>query len=515
MDKFTAFIKKKKWWFIVGAAVVVVLLFFAFRNGNDGFKTVDVQRGTVVSEVSVTGQVKPSQKIDLAFEGGGRIAAIDVKVGDRVIQGQRLAALESADLYAQLSQAQATLKAQQAKLEELKKGARPEDIATKEAELKKAEADLASYYVDIVNVVNDAYAKADDAVRKQLDDFFTNDDINPQLTFSSTNSQAANDARTKRFLSGTKLTEWRKALDTLDTTLPPSSLEVALVDAQGRLSVIRDFLNTAAQALDGSIDLSASALTTLKTNINTARTNVNTAASNVTTQDQLIAAQILTIARIQSELDLKRAGATAEQLIAQEALAEQAQGQIEYYQSQIAKNVLRTPFAGVVTKVSFEVGEIVAAKTAVISIVGAGFYEIEANVAESDIAKIKIGNTARVTLDAYGSDIEFDASVVSIDLSETIVEGVATYKTRLQFAKEDTRILPGLTANVDILSDRKENVLFVPTRNVITKNGHRYMKVLSGDGTVSEVEIVTGLRGSDGRTEIVRGVLEGAKIVVE
>ena len=105
MDKFTAFIKKKKWWFIVGAAVVVVLLFFAFRNGNDGFKTVDVQRGTVVSEVSVTGQVKPSQKIDLAFEGGGRIATIDVKVGDRVVQGQRLAALESADLYAQLSQA--------------------------------------------------------------------------------------------------------------------------------------------------------------------------------------------------------------------------------------------------------------------------------------------------------------------------------------------------------------------------------------------------------------------------
>lgn len=130
---------------------------------------------------------------------------------------------------------------------------------------------------------------------------------------------------------------------------------------------------------------------------------------------------------------------------------------------------------------------------------------------------MKVGEEARVTLDAYGPDLVFEAKVAQIDLSATVLEGIPTYKTTLQFLGDDERILPGLTANVDILSTKKENVLYVPTRNIIDKNNNKFVKVLRGKdrNTVEEIEVTAGLRGSDGRTEIISGLFEGDLVVVE
>jgi HlyD family secretion protein len=94
--------------------------------------------------------------------------------------------------------------------------------------------------------------------------------------------------------------------------------------------------------------------------------------------------------------------------------------------------------------------------------------------------------------------------------------GVATYKTTLQFLKEDPRILAGLTANLDILSDKKENVLYVPTRNIFSVDSRKFVKVLKDEkkNIVEQVEVKTGLKGSDGNTEIISGLQEGDKIQI-
>jgi len=133
---------------------------------------VDVKRGQVISEVSVTGKVKPLKSIDLAFEQSGRLSRMLVSVGDEVYQGQSLAVLDNAGIYAQLAQAKANVKAQQAKLDELKRGARTEDLSAKTSELKKAQEDLKGYLDDVVNVLNDAYSKSDDAVRIKTGNLF-------------------------------------------------------------------------------------------------------------------------------------------------------------------------------------------------------------------------------------------------------------------------------------------------------------------------------------------------------
>ena len=216
-------------------------------------------------------------------------------------------------------------------------------------------------------------------------------------------------------------------------------------------------------------------------------------------------------------MNLKLAGTVPEQIAAQEAKVLQAKASADYERSQLAKTILRAPFSGIVTKVDFDPGDIVSLNTPVISLIGRGAYQIEVNIAESDIAKVKVGNPAKVTLDAYGPSLVFDAKVAQIDLSATIIEGVPTYKTTLIFSKEDARILAGLTANVDILSDQKENVLYVPTRNIISRDSKKFVKLVKDKKKeiFEEVGVAVGLRGSDGRTEIISGLKEGDRVVVE
>lgn len=519
IERITAKVKsKKKWiWISIGLIVVCVIIYAIATGGKkDVTGTSVVTRGDVVEEVSVTGKVTPAKNIDLIFEKTGRIANIYVKVGEKVNSGDALIKLENSDLYAQVVQAEASLKTQSSKLDELKRGTRPEEIRIKEIELENARQNLENYYTGVRDILNDAFAKADDAVRTKTDDLFTDDETqNPKLTFSTSNSQTELDVLALRVKAGGELTAWKTELNSLNLNATQEELNQAIQRGKSHLSIIRDFLARALDAVDVSTGLSSTYVSSYKLNIYTGRTNVITSFTTLSSQEQTIVSQKIAVEKIKSELDLKLAGSTSEEIKAQEAQVEQAEANLLYYRSQLNKTILRAPFAGTVTKVDVEVGDIANTTASAVSLIGSGKFEIDANIAESDIAKVKIGNVAKVTLDAYGKNVLFEAKIVQINLSETILEGVATYKTKLQFSENDERILPGLTANVDVLSNKKEGVLYIPTRNINTEEGKQYAVKLNADGSKQEVEIKTGLRGSDGRTEIISGLSEGDTVVVE
>ena len=71
-------------------------------------------------------------------------------------------------------------------------------------------------------------------------------------------------------------------------------------------------------------------------------------------------------------------------------------------------------------------------------------YEAPTNIVWSERNRYEIGDNANITLDAYDSDVVFGARVTSIEPAETIVDGVATYKTTLQFNKKDRRVRSGM-----------------------------------------------------------------------
>ncbi len=93
-----------------------------------------------------------------------------------------------------------------------------------------------------------------------------------------------------------------------------------------------------------------------------------------------------------------------------------------------------------------------------------------------------------------------------------MIEGVPTYKVTLYFNDRDERVRSGMTANLDILTERREGVFRIPSRAVTTKDGKKIVRVPDISG-LREVVVETGLRGSDGSIEIVSGLSEGDEVV--
>lgn len=507
----------KKPVFIIGLVIIVIIAVIFFGRGSKKlpYEIVVAERGMVIQEVSVTGQVKSEKNVGLAFEKAGRIASVDVSVGDMVLAGQILMRLVNTDVAAQLAQAEADVKVQQAKLDELKIGTRPEEIQVQEVKVANAQVALENAKKTLVDKIQDAYTKSDDAIRNKVDQFFDNPrGVNPQLSFSIEDFQLKIDLEQQRLLVETILKTWKSSLEQL-TVL--SDLDSYAADADKNLVEVRTILDQAALAVnsvEATTSLTQTTINGWKSDVSAGRTNVYTATTNLSTaEDGLKTAQSdLTLA--EQELILDKAGSTVEQIAAQEAEVEQAKANADNYRAQLAKTILRSPINGIVTKQDGNVGEIIAANTTLVSLISENNFKIEANIPETDIAKVKIGNTASLTLDAYGNSVIFEATVTAVDPAETVIEGVSTYKTTFHFTKEDERIKSGMTANIDILTDKRENVIALPLRAVIGQNGGKIVKVLNDDGKISEVPVESGLKGSDGNLEIIKGINEGDKVII-
>lgn len=576
-------VRKRKIYIFI--ALVLALGFIA--NGIWGgqgavpkYDTAVVERKNVVSEVSVTGRVKAADSVDLAFIGSGRVSAIGAAVGDKVKAGQTLLALESRQLSAEIARANANVESSrassrqyeaavagaQAKLDEIAKGRRPEEInlsqtkvdnaqkALSDAQEKveqttnKAAVDLVNAYDGIKDVLRESFTRVDDAVNRQADDFFYNDaTAQPALTFSTLHPQTKLDIEWQRVAAGNALAAFKFSLVNLQS-LGLASLEETLQASKKNILVIRDFLQKANEAVLDSGGLTPATVDTYRSNITAALTSVNAALASASSQEQKIAAQKVVsqnsvvdvqarlndarsaLSAAQAELNLKRAPATAEELSAQRALVKQAeanlasqksrvreaQAAVLSLQAQLSENILTAPFGGTVTRQEAKVGEIASPGATLVSLIAAAKFEIEADLPEVDIAKIALQNEAGVTLDAYGDDAQFKAMVIAIDPAATIIEGVPTYTIRLQFTAEDEKIKPGMTANVVIYADKRENVLAIPQRAIIEDNGAKSVRILAGEGRkqkVEEVAVTTGLRGSDGSVEILSGLNEGDKVI--
>lgn len=504
----------------IGIAVIVIIAasiiagFYFTRPRRTAPETFAAKRGTVIREVSVTGNTKPVESVDLAFEKSGRVAQTNVSVGDRAGIGDILVVLDQSEIAAQLLQARANVQVQQAKLDELKRGTRPEEIRIGEVKTENARTALEDAKKGVIDAVQGAYTKSDDAVRNRADQFISNGrSANPQLNIQIGDPQLELAIEQKRPEMEKILTLWSVQSATLTAA---SDLTEAITTAKQNLGAVSSFLDVAALIVNSLTPTSSISQTTIngwRSDISTARTNVNAVASNLSAADEKLRSAESALTLAQNQLLLDRAGSSAEEISAQEAALKQAEANAAAVKAQMEKTVLRSPIAGVVTRQDAKKGEIAPANAILVSLISEAKFEIEANVPEADIAKVSLGDPAKITLDAYGADVEFEAAVAKIDPAETVIEGVATYKTTLQFARGDSRIRPGLTANIDILADKRENVIIIPQRAVQSADGEKFVRIDAGRPEPEERKVTVGLAGSDGNVEIIDGIKEGEKVI--
>lgn len=556
---------------------LVSIFYFNYRkNKNENRELITVTRGDIIQQVTVTGTTKPTESVNLGFEKIGTLARVYIKIGDKVKIGQLLASTDSRDTLARLSQAlaslegsqaslkqyEAALAVQQSKLEELKTGTRPEEVTIAQAQVDnarssladaqtslqntrtKADADLSNLYNSVPDILNDAFIKADDAVRKQANDLFVNgDSTNPQLSFQVTDSQIKTDAESLRLKTTTELNNWRTELSLISSATSTADMDKSLNFAKQHMLIIRDFLAKCMDALNSASNLPSGTASANKASVTTGRTNVNAALTLVTNQTQSIISQKISnqdnlssaqakvndansvLLNAQNQLSLKLAGSTPEAISGQQAQVKQAeanlatqsaqikkaQAEVLSNQAEFSKTAIRSPINGVVTKQDGKLGAVVSSNTPIISVISLESLEIEANIPEVDISKVSLAEPVSITLDAISGET-FTGTVFYIEPAETIIDGVVNYKIKVNFDKIDERIKSGLTANLAIETLHKKDVLKVPLVAILDKDTGKFVRKQTDDGLV-EMAIQIGVTGVDGTIEVISGVSEGDKLV--
>lgn len=181
----------------------------------------------------------------------------------------------------------------------------------------------------------------------------------------------------------------------------------------------------------------------------------------------------------------------------------------------VSNGLVVSPIAGVVTARNVEVGEYAALGSSPVSVVATNGFELRAQVPETDAVKLKVGMQASVTFDAFTAAQEWEAEVVRVAPAAVIIEGVPTYEVILTITDVQEGFKPGLTANINVHAAKEKDVLAVPRRAVIVRNGSQFVVVQGEDGLLTEVEVTTGLAGSSGKVVVTSGLSGGEQVVVD
>ena len=214
-----------------------------------------------------------------------------------------------------------------------------------------------------------------------------------------------------------------------------------------------------------------------------ARANVGTQEANVTKAEISLAQAQRDYARLQKlaeeklvstanveaglkTLELARGdlSMTKAQLANSQATIRTRQATLDQSRIDLSRTNIRSPIDGVVIKRSIDRGQTVAAslQAPVLFQIAQDLsrIQIETKVDEADIGSIKIDNVATFTVDAF-PDQTFEGRVAQVRMAATSVQNVVTYSVMVQANNPRQQLLPGMTANVRIVTDRRENVLRV------------------------------------------------------
>lgn len=185
-------------------------------------------------------------------------------------------------------------------------------------------------------------------------------------------------------------------------------------------------------------------------------------------------------------------------------------------QATLEDAVITAPFAGVVTTVNVKEGETLTSmdfSRPAFHIIDPGTLEMTGMIDEIDIADVRIGQQAIVTLDALPG-MEVSGTVTYISAAATIEAGVVLYETTITLDNPPEAVRDGMSATADLILEQRQDVLVVPVQAVMRgANGQDIVYLLQNDEFISR-DVQTGAR-SGRLVEITSGVAEGDTIALE
>ena len=412
----------------------------------------------------------------------------------------------------------AALAAAQAKLDQLLHPS-PSDIAAAQAAVDQAKAALTS---------------AEDRVQMTQ-----NGDLQGSGATSNSAAQQAYDAAKANYDSAVH------KLQQLQSPLPSDiqAAQSAVQQAQSSLNAAQAKLDMMKQgpqpqdlaAAQASVDQAQATLNAAQAKLD--QINAGPADADVVSAQTAVDQAKANLAAAQAKLDQINAGPTASDLqAAQSAVAaaqadlaaktnppkdsdvalaqeqvNQARAALDQAKLDLANASLTAPFDGVVAAVGANVGEEVGSSP-VVTLVDPSSVRVDATVDESDVAKLAVGQQATVSFDAL-PNYQVQGKVISIAPAGTTQQGVVSFLVSVGITNPDRPLPAGMSASVTVVTDRKDNVLLVPSRAIRTQGNTKLVEVLS-NGKTEMRQVQTGT-SNEQMTEIVSGLQPGDQVVVQ
>lgn len=174
--------------------------------------------------------------------------------------------------------------------------------------------------------------------------------------------------------------------------------------------------------------------------------------------------------KVPSKSDMNAAEASFERAKADEASSKaavaQAKANLDAIETDLSKSTIRSPINGIVLTRSIEPGQTVAASMSAPTLFTLAEdlrqMELQVNVDEADVGKVKIGQKATFTVAAHPNKT-FNAWIREVRFGSSTTSGVVTYTTVLKVNNSDMSLRPGMTATTDIIVKNIKNALLLPS----------------------------------------------------
>ncbi|MGI6704681.1 MAG: efflux RND transporter periplasmic adaptor subunit [Clostridia bacterium] len=208
-------------------------------------------------------------------------------------------------------------------------------------------------------------------------------------------------------------------------------------------------------------------------------------------------------------LEQMRAAASDAGLQVLEAQLAQAKASYDMMLKQYKECWVTSPIDGMVAYINVGVGEMVSPGAPVAMVVDMSAVVLEGSIGESLINHVEKQEDIEIRIPSAGEK-PFNGTIKEI--SPAADQRTGLFGLKVLIDNPDGAIKPGMFAEADLVKDSRQDVVYIPSSAVLSKNGDRFVYIVEGGKAVYR-EVATGI-GGDGTIEIISGVKEGEEVIV-
>lgn len=558
---------------------LIISGYFGYKNlfikdDTKSYATTEVKRGDLTVSVSGSGQVSVSDQLNIKSKVSGDIVYVGVQNGQEVKRGALLAQIDIHDAEKLIRDNKTELETAQLELEELLSPPNElvllqaeNDLAQTKESKQRAEDNIEKAYEDAFNTVALAFLDLPTTVTGLRDILYSYEIAKSETNISD---YSWNVSVFKNYVGYENGYEEKTEIDQLiDNSISDyeiarekyeenfenyqnasrysekETVEILLNETIEAAKAIAETVKRETSVLDYWVDYRSQESLQVFNKISEYQTDLKGYTSNTNNhllsllsiqrslqdnREELINAERLIEEKELSLLNLKT-GADDLEIRAQNIIIQQKKDALFDAELNLTDHYIYAPFEGIISSTVVKKNESVSSNAIITTLITKQkIAEIILN--EIDIAKVKNGQEVNITFDAI-EDLNIIGEVIEIDTLGSITQGVVTYDIKIAFDIQDERVKPGMSLSVSIITEIRENILFISSSaiseqgemsyvnivkgitaktNQITKNTARIVSESTHEFQKQPIQI--GI-SNDTMTEVIDGLKEGDIIVMQ